>query len=136
MLEIGSGSGYGAAVAREVVGPNGLVVTIEIDPVTQEFAKSNLMRLGYRDVVAVQGDGGLGYPGRAPYDRICFTAACREVPAPLIEQLAVGGKLIGPVLEEGIQYLTLCTKEDREVVRQRICPVLYVSLRGRYGEQA
>lgn len=134
-LEVGSGSGYGAAIAREVVGPNGLVVSIEIDPVTHEFAKSNLTRMGYTDVIVVQGDGGFGYSDLAPYDRICFTAACREVPPPLLQQLETGGKLIGPVIEAGIQYLMLYERRELGIVGRRLCPVLYVDLRGQYGHR-
>ncbi len=132
-LEVGVGSGYGTALAREVVGPRGLVVSIEIDPVTLAFARENLERAGYRDVVLVQGDGGLGHPERAPYDRICVTAACPEVPAPLIEQLASGGRVIGPVLEGARQRLTLIEKAAAGARRRIVCDVLYVPLRGRYG---
>jgi protein-L-isoaspartate(D-aspartate) O-methyltransferase len=132
-LEVGSGSGYGSAVAREVVGPRGLVVSIEIDPVTLEFAKRNLANAGYRDIVLVQGDGGLGYPEASPYDRMAVTAACVEIPPPLIEQLRIGGRLIAPVLEGDTQNLTLFEKSIEGIRRYIICEVLYVSLRGTYG---
>ena len=132
-LEVGTGSGYGAAVAREVVGDEGLVVSIEIDPLTYAFAKGNLERAGYKDVVLVLGDGGLGHPEAAPYDRIAITAACSDVPAPLIAQLKVGGRLIVPLLEAGQQDLTLLTKQPDGVRREIICQVLYVALRGAYG---
>jgi len=132
-LEIGLGSGYGTAIAREVVGPRGLVVSVEIDPVTLEFARRNLEKAGYRDVLLVQGDGGLGYPAQSPYDSIAVTAACAEIPPPLIEQLRVGGRLIAPVSREGHQYLTLLEKGAEGIQAQIICEVLYVSLRGVYG---
>ncbi len=132
-LEIGSGSGYGAAVAREVVGPDGLVVSIEIDPVTLEFARRNLEKAGYHDVVLVQGDGGLGYPKHCPYDSIAVTAACVEIPPPLIDQLRIGGRLIAPVLEGGRQNLTLLEKGIKGVQRRILGEVLYASLRGVYG---
>lgn len=135
-MEIGLGSGYGAAVAREVVGPTGLVVSIEIDPVTYEFGKTNLERAGYHDVRVVLGDGGLGSPKHAPYDRICITAACSQIPPPLLEQLKVGGKLIAPIEEQGEQNLTLLIKGEHRMDRQRICEVLYIPLRGRYGQVA
>jgi protein-L-isoaspartate(D-aspartate) O-methyltransferase len=67
-LEVGLGSGYGAALAREVVGSAGLVVSVEIDPATLAFAAANLDRAGCTDVVRVQGDGALGHPALAPYD--------------------------------------------------------------------
>ena len=74
-LEVGTGSGYGSAVAREIVGAGGLVVSVEIDPLTFAFAKANLEAAAYRDIVLVHGDGGLGYPELSPYDRIAVTAA-------------------------------------------------------------
>lgn len=131
-LEIGLGSGYGAAVAREIVGPTGLVVSIEIDPVTYEFGKANLSLAGYNDVRVVLGDGGLGYPECAPYDRICITTACKEFPPPLLVQLAVRGRLIAPIEAEGVQTLTLLSKSEDGIRRQAFCEVLYVPLRGRY----
>ena len=84
------GSGYGTALAREVVGPEGLVVAVEIDPATLAFARENLRQAGYNDVVLVHDDRGLGYSEQAPYDRICVTAACPRVPPPLIDQLGAG----------------------------------------------
>jgi protein-L-isoaspartate(D-aspartate) O-methyltransferase len=87
-LEIGTGSGYGAAVAREVVGDGGQVTSIEIDPLTYAFARQNLERTGYADIVLVLGDGGLEYTPRAPYDRIAVTAACAEIAPPLVAQLS------------------------------------------------
>ncbi len=132
-LEVGLGSGYGTALAREIVGQEGLVVSIEIDPMTFEFARKNLENLGYRDIILVKGDGGLGYPDMSPYDRICITAACIEIPSPLIEQLRIGGKLISPVIEHGVQDLILLEKSEKGVGRKVICEVLYVPLRGKYG---
>ncbi len=133
-LEVGLGSGYGAAVAREVVGEKGSVVAVEIDPQTFEFAKANLETAGYEDVVLVNADGGLGYPPLQPYDRISITAACRSVPPPLTGQLTPGGKLIAPLLDDGRQFLTLVEKTESGLITTEICEVLYVSLRGKYGE--
>jgi protein-L-isoaspartate(D-aspartate) O-methyltransferase len=132
-LEVGVGSGYGTALAREVVGPEGLVVGIDIDATTLAFARENLERAGYTEVVLVHGDGGLGYPAHAPYDRICVTAACPDVPPPLIEQLSARGRLIAPVIEGTRQRLTLLEKAAGGVRRELLTDVLYVSLRGRYG---
>lgn len=94
-LEVGLGSGYGAALAREVVGPRGLVVSMEIDPDTFAYAADRLDRAGYADVVRVLADGGQRWPAQAPYDRICVTAACAQVPPPLLEQL-VNAEVLGP----------------------------------------
>jgi protein-L-isoaspartate(D-aspartate) O-methyltransferase len=132
-LEVGTGSGYGAAVAREVVGDEGLVASIEIDRSTHEFAKRNLERAGYGDVVLVLGDGGLGHAALAPYDRIAVTAACADIPPPLIAQLKIGGRAIAPLLEHGAQNLTLITREPDGARREAICRVLYVALRGAFA---
>ena len=133
-LEIGLGSGYGAAVAKEVVGAKGLVVTMEIDPLTYEFAVNNLKKAGYADVVMVKGDGNRGYPELSPYDRIAVTAACTDIPPPLIEQLNIGGRLIAPVLrEDGTQDLVLIDKTAGGIQKEVICQVLYVRLKGNYG---
>lgn len=75
----------------------------------------------------------LGYPAGAPCDRVCLTAACGEVPAPLLEQLTVGGKRIAPIEQTGGQTLTLLAKGERGMSRQAICDVLYIPLRGQYG---
>lgn len=131
-LEVGLGSGYGTALAREVVGEGGLVVSMEIDPLTFDYARQRLEQAGYRDLVLVRGDGGLGYPELAPYDRICITAACSEIPQPLPEQLKEGGRLIAPVKEGGIQKLVLLEKTEKGLRREVICEVLYLSLRGRH----
>lgn len=132
-LEIGSGSGYGAAVAREVVGDAGEVVSVEIDRVTHAFATSNLRAAGYHDVVVVRGDGGLGCPDHGPYDRIAVTAACPRIPDPLIEQLRVDGRLIAPVERGGVQVLVLVEKRASELRSAVICEVAYISLRGVHG---
>jgi protein-L-isoaspartate(D-aspartate) O-methyltransferase len=134
-LEIGTGSGYGAAVAREVVGDEGLVVSIEIDPLTHEFARRNLERMGYADVRVILGDGGLGYAPAAPYDRIAFTAACADFPAPVLAQIRAGGRAIAPLIEGDRQILTLLTKHAGGERRKKICPVLYVGLQGTYGAE-
>jgi protein-L-isoaspartate(D-aspartate) O-methyltransferase len=69
----------------------------------------------------------------APYDRIAVTAACVEIPAPLVEQVVVGGRIIGPVREGAGQVLVLLERTESGVRRQEICQVAYVSLRGLYG---
>jgi protein-L-isoaspartate(D-aspartate) O-methyltransferase len=132
-LEVGLGSGYGTAIAREVVGDEGLVVAMDIDPLTFEYAKNNLEKGGYRDIVLIEGDGGLGHPELQPYDRIAITAACPEIPPPLLEQLAIGGKLIAPLIEDDGQNLVVFEKCADHLSRQFVCHVLYVNLRGEHG---
>ena len=132
VLEVGTGSGYGAAVTREVVGACGLVMSVELDPVTFEFAKRNLQSTGYDDVVLVNADGGPGYPKMSPYDRIAVTAACVEIPPPLVRQLAVGGKVISPIHRHHTQDLVLLERRSEGIQRHLICQVAYVALRGAY----
>jgi protein-L-isoaspartate(D-aspartate) O-methyltransferase len=116
-----------------VVGPGGVVVAVEIDATTLAFARENLGRAGDTDLILVHGDGGLGCPEHAPYDRICVTAACPDVPLALIEQLAARGRLVGPVLEGDRQRLTLLQKTVAGIRRRIVSDVLYVPLRGRFG---
>jgi len=135
-LEVGAGSGYGAALAREIVGKGGLVVTMEIDEKTYGFAKENLEKTGYGDIRLILGDGSLGYPPEAPYDKICVTATCPKVPEPLIHQLRPGGgKLAAPVGHpNAIQSLVLVEKELDGTLKTSILEeVLYVPLRGKHG---
>jgi len=136
-LEIGTGSGYGAALAREIVGGKGRVVTIEIDERTYEFATDNLKRRQYSDVLVILGDGSLGYPQEGPYDKICVTAACPRIPRPLISQMKLGGKLAAPVGYPNCeQDLILLEKQLNGKTRERIVDkVLYVPLKGRFGFQ-
>jgi protein-L-isoaspartate(D-aspartate) O-methyltransferase len=134
-LEVGAGSGYGAALAWEVVGETGLVVTVELDPETYAFARDNLQNLGYGRVEVVLGDGSLGYPSCAPYDRICFTAAAPAVPPPLLAQLAPGGRLIGPVGQpHEVQDLVLLIRQDTDKFQRVVVEtVAYIPLRGAFG---
>lgn len=137
VLEIGAGSGYGAALARELVGESGLVVSVEINEITYRFAQANLNRTGYRDIILVLGDGSLGYVDKAPYDAICVTAACPRIPEPLIEQLGSPGKLMAPV---GSSYsvfgqdLVLMEKDnDGRISTRTLMKVSYVPLIGEHG---
>ena len=136
VLEIGAGSGYGAALAWELVGEEGLVVAVEINQITCEFAEENLRRTGYKDVLVVLGDGSLGYPKKAPYDAISVTASTPKVPPPLLEQLANPGRLVAPVGGEGFygQDLLLVERSQAgELSERRLMKVVYVPLLGEHG---
>lgn len=134
-FEVGAGSGYGAALAREIVGEDSMVVTMEIDRETYLFAKRNLERTGYTDVSLILGDGTLGYPAEASYNKICITAACPKIPNPLVHQLKLGGRLIAPVgSPKFTQDLVLLEKmQDGTLKTSFVEEVLYVPLRGKYG---
>ena len=94
VLEIGTGSGYNAALLAELTGE---VVTLERHLQLVKIAKENLKQAGYKDVIVVNGDGKQGYPSQAPYDRIMVTAAAHKVPPKLKDQLSIGGLLVAPI---------------------------------------
>ncbi len=127
-LEVGTGSGYQAAVLGELVQE---VYTIEIIPDLAERAGKMLSELGYDNVEVRQGDGYQGWPEEAPFDIILVTAAPEIIPQPLIDQLAEGGRLVVPVGPQGeIQTLTLVTREKGEVKRTYITDVRFVPMTG------
>jgi len=127
VLEIGTGSGYQAAVLSELAGR---VYTIEIVEELGRRAANTLERLGYDNVTARIGDGYAGWPDQAPFDAILVTAAPEKVPQPLIEQLAVGGRMIIPVgAEYEVQTLQVLTKEDNgQVSISNVIEVRFVPL--------
>ena len=125
VLEIGTGSGYQAAVLAELVRS---VYTIEIvEPLAVE-ARQRLERLGYRNVEVRTGDGYKGWEERAPFDAIMVTAGADEVPPPLLRQLKPGGRMVIPVgPAHSLQYLTLIEKQADGTIRsRRIVPVRFV----------
>jgi len=126
VLEVGTGSGYQAAVlavlAREVY-------TIEIvEPLAAE-AQERLRRLGYANVFVRAGDGYRGWPEKAPFDAILVTAAPPEIPAPLLEQLAPGGRLVAPVGRDR-QELVVVERGERGLTRRSVIPVVFVPMTG------
>ncbi|MBW9223796.1 protein-L-isoaspartate O-methyltransferase [Methanothermococcus sp. SCGC AD-155-E23] len=132
VLEVGTGSGYHAAVVAEIVGKDGLVVTVERIPELAERARKVLKKLGYDNVIVVCGDGTLGYPPLAPYDRIYVTAAGPKIPKPLIEQLKDGGKMVIPVGKD-LQELILLEKRGGKIFKKKLCEVAFVPLIGEEG---
>ena len=132
ILEIGTGSGYQAAVLSEMVKH---VYTVEIIPELAKTAGVTLKRLNYQNITVKNGDGYQGWPEEAPFDGILVTAAPDHVPAPLIEQLAVGGRLIIPVGTEGhVQQLKVLEKTLEDVVESNIIPVRFVPMTGQAQE--
>jgi protein-L-isoaspartate(D-aspartate) O-methyltransferase len=126
VLEIGTGSGYQAAVlgrlAREVY-------TIEIVPELAHRAETDLRRLGFANVHVRTGDGYRGWPEHAPFDAIIATAAPEHVPQPLVDQLAVGGRLVLPV-GDVFQDLVLVTRDEKGVREERLLGVRFVPMTG------
>ena len=128
VLEIGTGSGYQAAVLSPLVG---MVYSIEIHEPLGEKAARTLARLGYRNVVTKVGDGFLGWPEHAPFDKIIVTCSPEDVPQPLVDQLAEGGRMVIPVGERFDQALVLLVKKDGKLLREALTPTLFVPMTGR-----
>lgn len=144
VLEIGAGSGWHAATIAEIVAPTdaskdrwGHVYTIEIISQLAEFAKKSIKKAGYGDrITVICGDGSLGYPEEAPYDRVLVTAAAPNVPKPLVEQLKTGGVLVIPVGGMYLyQTLVRVRKRDGQILEENLGGVAFVPLTGRYGQR-
>ncbi|NDC53953.1 MAG: protein-L-isoaspartate(D-aspartate) O-methyltransferase [Planctomycetia bacterium] len=127
VLEIGTGSGYQAAVLSPLVAT---VYSIEINEKLGEKAAKTLARLGYKNVVTKIGDGFRGWPEHAPFDKIIVTCSPEDVPRPLVEQLAEGGRMVIPVGERYDQTLVLLTKRGGKLEREALVPSLFVPMTG------
>ncbi len=126
VLEVGTGSGYQAAVLAELVQQ---VYTIEILPRLAKSAAGRLKALGYTNVEVRAGDGYQGWPEQAPFDAIIVTAGASHIPQPLIAQLKEGGRLVIPVdVAAGYQELLQCRKERGQLTKKTIAPVRFVPL--------
>jgi protein-L-isoaspartate(D-aspartate) O-methyltransferase len=126
VLEIGTGSGYHAAVLSRVAGE---VYTIEIIDQLGRQAKSTLEQLGYQNVHTRVGDGYQGWPSEQPFDAIILTAAPPKIPQPLIDQLKVGGRMVVPV-GSYVQDLMLITKTAQGIEKKTVAPVRFVPMTG------
>ncbi|MGQ9759743.1 MAG: protein-L-isoaspartate(D-aspartate) O-methyltransferase [Candidatus Methanomethylicaceae archaeon] len=142
VLEVGGGTGYHAAVCAEIVAPTdipleerGHVYAIERLRSLVEFARRNLERCYYSDrVTIIEGDGTLGYPDAAPYDRILVTAAAPRIPPPLKMQLRDGGKMVIPVGEAYSMQDLILVERSGDSYREYTCGgCVFVPLYGRYG---
>lgn len=127
VLEIGTGSGYQAAVLSPLVG---MVYSIEIHQELGDRATRTLKRLGYRNVVTKVGDGFAGWPEHAPFDKIIVTCSPENIPKPLIDQLAEGGMMVIPVGERYEQMLVRLTKRNGNLDRETLVPSLFVPMTG------
>jgi protein-L-isoaspartate(D-aspartate) O-methyltransferase len=130
VLEIGTGTGYEAALLAELARQ---VYTIECVPALAVAAKANLEGLGYRNLEVISGDGSVGLPERAPYDRIIVAAAAPEIPEALFEQLAEGGRMILPVGTPEVQELILVWKQNGVAVKEQLEACRFVPLLGEHG---
>jgi protein-L-isoaspartate(D-aspartate) O-methyltransferase len=144
VLEVGAGSGWHAATIAELVAPSGAprseyghVYTVEIVRDLADFARKNIMKAGFGDrVTIVSGDGSLGFPEKAPYDRILVTAAAPDIPKPLIDQLKSGGIMLIPIGSPSLfQNLLKVTKTDGKINEENLGGVAFVPLTGKHGHR-
>ena len=127
MLEIGTGSGYQAAVLAQLAA---WVYTIEIVGELADAARETLRRLRHANVTVRQGDGYLGWPEEAPFDRIILTAAPPDVPQALVDQLRSPGRLVAPIGADGNQELVVIEKDGDGKTRQwRACSVSFIPMK-------
>ncbi|MFA4983955.1 MAG: protein-L-isoaspartate(D-aspartate) O-methyltransferase [Candidatus Omnitrophota bacterium] len=130
VLEIGTGSGYQAAILAELAAE---VYSIERIPELGKKATGILKELGYQNITLKMGDGTLGWIEESPFDRIIITAASEKIPLPLIEQLREGGRIIAPLGGTFSQMLTLGKKKNSTLLYEGLCGCTFVPLVGRYA---
>lgn len=130
VLEVGTGSGYQAAILSSLAGE---VHSVELIPVLADRAAQTLADLGITNVFVHLGDGSQGWVESAPYDAILVTAAASHVPKPLLDQLASHGRMILPVGKSGGQELEFWTRDGESFSHESLLPVAFVPLRGREG---
>ena len=132
VLEIGTGSGYQTAILANLVRE---VHSVERISQLSDLAERNLRVLGMDNIYLHVGDGSLGWPDTAPYDRILITAAAPKIPNIFLEQLKVNGRIVGPVGGRWRQMLEVWVKEKKQIKKEQILPVVFVPLRGTHGWQ-
>jgi protein-L-isoaspartate(D-aspartate) O-methyltransferase len=130
VLEVGTGSGYQAAVLAKMAAE---IHTVEVVPDLAQRAERTLNSLGYSNIHVHTADGSLGWPEASPYDGILVAAAAPSTPQPLLEQLADKGRLVLPVGDRGSQYLEIWTRNGEHLERRTSIPVAFVLLHGEYG---
>jgi protein-L-isoaspartate(D-aspartate) O-methyltransferase len=144
VLEVGAGSGWHAATIAELVAPSGAprseyghVYTVEIVQDLADFARKNIMKAGFGDrVTIISGDGSLGFPEKAPYDKILVTAAAPDIPKPLIDQLKSGGIMLIPVGSASLfQNLMKIAKTNGKIKQENLGGVAFVPLTGKHGHR-
>jgi protein-L-isoaspartate(D-aspartate) O-methyltransferase len=132
VLEIGTGSGYQTAILASLAKR---VYTIERLEALSRSAQGTLTQLGLQNIEFRVGDGTFGWPQLREFDRIIVTAAVREVPRPILDQLKIGGIMVAPVGSEGVQTLVLYRRTQTGVVQNDMCAVRFVRLIGEHGFQ-
>ncbi|MFH1401164.1 MAG: protein-L-isoaspartate(D-aspartate) O-methyltransferase [Nanoarchaeota archaeon] len=133
VFEVGTGSAYQAAIIARIVGP-GKVFTTEIIPELIPIARANLASDGIANVEVIEGDGSQGLSDKSPFDRVIITAACKEFPKALIDQLKVGGIIVGPVGTADEQEMVKGVKQKTGGLQlQMLGSFLFTPMYGKYG---
>ncbi len=135
VLEVGSGSGYNAALMGWIAGEKGRVISTEIIPELATFASENIKKTGLKNVRIILTDGSQGYQAEAPYDRIIVTAASPRIPKVLVRQLKNNGVIILPVGPSYGQEMLKGRKIGAELLTQNLGAFTFVPLKGKYGQE-
>lgn len=130
VLEIGAGTGYNAALMAEIVGPNGSVTTVDIDPAIVREAREHLDAAGYPSVRTVAADGAAGWPEGAPYDRVILTVGASDITLAWFEQLVDGGVMVLPLWLAGAEASVAFRKRDNTLDSESLSPCGFMRLRG------
>ena len=133
VLEVGSGSGYQAAIIAEIIGTKGKIISTEIVPELAELAKNNIKKLALKNIEILNYDGSKGYAKEAPYDRILVAAASPKIPKPLIDQLKENGVIIIPVGNMLEQAMIKGRKTNGKLSEEILGDFVFVPLKGKYG---
>ena len=134
VFEIGTGSGYQAAIISKIIGPSGSVFTTEVIPELVLFAKENLKKAGITNVHIYEEEGSKGIQEEAPFDKVIITAACKEFPKELIKQLKPNGIIVGPVGTMDSQEMIKGVKNpDGYLELENLGPFLFTPMYGKYG---
>ena len=134
VFEIGTGSGYQAAIIAKIIGAKGKVITTEVVPELIHFARENLKKAKIENVLVHEEDGSNGMKAEAPFDKIMITAACKEFPKPLLEQLKPEGIIIGPVGNKFEQEMVRGVKDKKgNLELEFLGQFLFTPMYGKYG---
>src|SRR3989338_901125 len=134
VFEIGAGSGYQSAIIAKIIGSKGKVITTEVVPELVQFARQNLKKAKIGNVIVHEEDGSSGMQSEAPFDKIIITAACKEFPKLLLEQLKANGIIVGPVGNEYEQEMIRGIKDKNgHLELECLGPFLFTPMYGKYG---
>ena len=132
VLEVGTGSGYQAAIISNIIGKKGKIISTEIVPELAKFAQNNIKKLNLKNVKIMHNDGSKGYEKEAPYDKIIITAACPKIPKQLISQLKENGRIVAPVGDLNEQVIIKARKKDGKLIEENLGQFMFVPLKGKY----